>query len=172
MNRQNTESFINILLAEDNPADVRLLEEALFENDINIQLFSVPNGVEAVSFLKREGEYKNKPRPDLFILDLNMPKRNGFEVLREIKGDASLKCIPVLVLSTSENENDISDAYHWYANCYLIKPANFDDFYFLIKQLVNFWVKNVRLPTFNGYLQTDSEIRKKAKEIEIPQNTH
>jgi two-component system response regulator len=138
---------IRILLVEDNPGDVRLTKEALKEAKVRNQLFVVEDGVAAMEFLNREGEYTDVPRPDLILLDLNLPKKDGREVLEEIKQDSSLKRIPVVVLTTSHAEEDILRTYNLHANCYVTKPVDLDQFITIVKSIEDFWLTIVRLPT-------------------------
>lgn len=137
---------IEILLVEDNPGDVRLTQEALKEGKILNNLHMARDGVEAVSFLRREGEYEGSVRPDLILLDLNLPKKDGREVLMEIKKDEALRRIPVVVLTTSRAEEDIIRTYDCHANCYITKPVDFDQFINVIKSIENFWLSVVKLP--------------------------
>lgn len=137
---------IEILLVEDNPGDVRLTQEALKENKVRNTMSVVEDGVEAISFLRQEGNYSDAPRPDLILLDLNLPKKDGREVLAEIKNDPDLKRIPVVVLTTSKAEEDIIKMYDNYANCYITKPVDLDEFISIIKSIENFWVNIVKLP--------------------------
>lgn len=137
---------IDILLVEDNPGDVRLTMEALKEGKINNNLHIVGDGKEALDFLHRSKKYKNSVRPDLILLDLNLPKLDGREVLNKIKKDSSLKRIPVVVLTTSEDEQDIFDSYNKYANCYITKPVDLDQFVKIIKTIGKFWFSIVKLP--------------------------
>lgn len=145
MNAQHT-SPIDILLVEDNPGDVRLTEEALKEGKIRNNLHIVMDGKEALDFLRRSKKDKNFVRPDLILLDLNLPKLDGREVLHRIKKDSSLKRIPVVVLTTSEDEQDIFDSYDKYANCYITKPVDLDQFVKIIKTIGKFWFSIVKLP--------------------------
>ncbi|MEJ2143222.1 MAG: response regulator [Gammaproteobacteria bacterium] len=140
-------SGIRILLVEDNPGDVRLTREALKEAKVNNQLFVVEDGVEAMAFLRNEGEYADTPRPDLILLDLNLPKKDGREVLEEIKHDSELKRIPVVVLTTSRAEEDILKSYNLHANCYVTKPVDLDQFINIVKSIEDFWLTIVRLPS-------------------------
>lgn len=139
-------SRFEILLVEDNPGDVRLTEEVLREGKVRNRLSVTGDGVEAMSFLRREGKYAGAPRPDLILLDLNLPKKSGHEVLAEIKSDAGLKRIPVVVLTTSRAEEDIIKAYDRYANCYLTKPFDWERFVGVIKSVEDFWLTVVKLP--------------------------
>lgn len=136
-----------ILLVEDNPGDVRLTVEAFKEGKIKNNLSVAIDGVEAMAFLRKEGKYANATRPDLILLDLNLPKKDGREVLEEIKCDPDLKRIPVVILTTSEAERDIMKAYNLHANCYITKPVDLDQFVKIIKQIDKFWFMVVKLPT-------------------------
>lgn len=138
---------IRVLLVEDNPADARLTQEALAEGKVNNELRHVPDGVEAMAYLRREGEYENAERPDLVLLDLNMPRKDGREVLAEMKADPSLRQIPVVVLTTSKAEEDIIRSYDLYANCYITKPVDLDRFVEIVRSIEEFWFTVVRLPT-------------------------
>ena len=137
---------IEILLVEDNPGDVRLIEEVFKEGKIQNQLNVVCDGVEALDFLYQQGEFSNASQPDIILLDLNLPQKDGREVLKEIKTNENLKHIPVIVLTTSEAEQDIFKAYDYHANCYLTKPVNFEDFITILKSIENFWLSIVKLP--------------------------
>ena len=137
---------IEILLVEDNPGDVRLTQEALKEGKILNNLHMAKDGVEALSFLQRKGEHENAARPDLILLDLNLPKKDGREVLAEIKKDEELRGIPLVVLTTSRAEEDIIKTYDCHANCYITKPVDFDQFINVIKSIENFWLSVVKLP--------------------------
>ena len=146
MNISKNGKVAEILLVEDNPGDVRLTLEAFKEGKIINNLSVVKNGVEAMAFLRREREYVNAPQPDIILLDLNMPKMDGREVLAEIKKDESLRHIPVIVLTTSEAEQDILKSYDLYANCYITKPVDLDQFNTVIKSIKDFWLSIVKLP--------------------------
>lgn len=137
---------IEILLVEDNPGDVRLVQEALRENKIMNRITVAPDGVEAMKALRREGQYVASSRPDIILLDLNLPKKDGREVLAEIKEDASLKMIPVVILTTSQAEQDILKSYQLHANCYITKPVNLDRFIEVVKSVEDFWLTVVKLP--------------------------
>lgn len=137
---------VEILLVEDNPADVRLTEEILWEGKTDCRLHSCADGVEALAFLRREGSHAGAVTPDIIILDLNLPRKDGMELLFAIKNDAGLKRIPVLVLTTSESEQDILAAYDLHANCYISKPANLERFVEVIRAIENFWLTIVKLP--------------------------
>ncbi len=138
--------MINILLIEDCLADIRLTQEMLKESVIQNKIYVVKDGEEAISFLMKKGNYNKCPSPDLIFLDLNLPKKNGREVLIEIKSDPFLKSIPVLVLTTSTSDVDIITSYKLQANCYLNKPNDLDDFNKLLINIENFWFKKARLP--------------------------
>ena len=137
---------VEILLVEDNPADVRLTREALKENKLSNNLHVAVDGVEALNFLYKKGKFSKSPRPDIILLDLNLPKKDGREVLAEIKSDESLKRIPVVVLTCSQAEEDIVRSYDLHANCYVTKPPDLDQFMRVVKAIDEFWVAIVRLP--------------------------
>jgi two-component system, chemotaxis family, response regulator Rcp1 len=137
---------VDILLVEDNPGDVRLAQEALKESKVHNNMFVVGDGVEAMEFLRKQGKFASVPRPDLVILDLNLPRKNGREVLADIKSDNSLKRIPVVVLTVSRDEQDILKAYDLHANCYITKPIDFEQFLKITKTIEEFWLTIVRLP--------------------------
>ncbi len=137
---------VEILLVEDSPGDVRLTQEALKDSKLFNNLNVVPDGVEAMAFLRRQEQYTNAPRPDLILLDLNLPRMDGRQVLQEIKSDESLKRIPVVVLTTSSNETDIFITYNLHANCYISKPVDFTQFINVVKSIEHFWFSIVRLP--------------------------
>jgi chemotaxis family two-component system response regulator Rcp1 len=137
---------IEVLLVEDSPGDVRLTQEAFRDATVRTRLSVVTDGVEAMAFVKREGEYANAPRPDLILLDLNLPKMDGREVLALIKEDADFKTIPVVVLTTSGAEEDILRTYRLHANCYLVKPVDLNGFLSVVKSIDDFWLARVRLP--------------------------
>lgn len=138
---------VNILLIEDNPGDVRLTQEAFKEGKMNIQLNVVMDGVEALEYLHKNGEFADAIKPDLILLDLNLPKKDGREVLEVIKKDEQLMSIPVVVLTTSGAEQDISNSYRLHANCYLNKPIEFDKFFDIIQKVEDFWLSTTVLPT-------------------------
>ena len=138
---------IEILLVEDNAGDARLALEALREAKVHNNLSWVTDGVEALAFLRREDSYAQSPRPDLILLDLNLPRKDGREVLAEIKADENLRRIPVVILTTSQAEEDILKAYHLNANCYISKPVDLDQFMKVIKTIKEFWLTIVRLPS-------------------------
>lgn len=137
---------ITVLIVEDNPADIRLTQQAFAQQKIVSDLHAVLNGAEALKFLHQEGEYNYAPRPDIILLDLNLPLKNGYEVLDEVKNDPDLKSIPVVVLSTSSQKEDIADCYERYANCYITKPFDFKDFLGIVRQIESFWLNTVALP--------------------------
>jgi CheY-like chemotaxis protein len=137
---------IEILLIEDSPGDVRLTREALKEAKVLNRLSVATDGVEAMEFLRRRGRHADTPRPDLILLDLNLPKKDGREVLEEIKTDPSLKRIPVVVLTTSRAEEDVIRAYDLHANCYITKPVDFRQFIVVVQSIEDFWLTIVRLP--------------------------
>jgi CheY-like chemotaxis protein len=141
---------IEILLVEDNPGDARLTEEALKEGKVRNNLHMARDGVEAMAFLRREGTYKDAPRPDLVLLDLNLPRKDGREVLEEIKSDDKLKRIPVVVLTTSKAEEDVLRTYNLHANCYVTKPVDLEKFMVVVKTIDVFWLTVVTLPP-NGH---------------------
>ncbi|MBT9448097.1 MAG: response regulator [Desulfobacterales bacterium] len=146
MNIAKTVEPLELLLVEDNPGDVRLTEEALREGRVYNKIHVVDDGVEALAFLRREGRYADARRPDIILLDLNLPKKDGREVLEEIKSDKALKRIPVVVLTTSEAEQDILRVYNLHANCYVTKPLDLDQFMSVVKSIENFWLTVVKLP--------------------------
>lgn len=137
---------IDILLVEDNAGDARLAKEALKESKIRNTLHFVTDGEEASSFLKKEGKYKDSPRPDLILLDLNLPKKDGRELLNEIKQDSDLKRIPTVILTISKAEEDIIRSYNLHANCYITKPIDLDQFMKVVKSIEEFWLSIVKLP--------------------------
>src|SRR6267143_494508 len=137
---------VDILLVEDNPGDVRLMREALREAKFQNELYVAEDGVEAIAFLRRQGKYAGAVRPDLILLDLNLPRKDGLEVLAEIKEDADLKRIPVVVLTTSQAEADILRAYNLHANCYINKPVDIEQFLTVVKSIEDFWLAIVKLP--------------------------
>ena len=138
---------IQVLLVEDNPGDVRLTKEALKEGKLLNQLTVVGDGVEALSFLRKEGIYADALQPELILLDLNLPKKDGREVLAEIKADPNLRRIPVVVLTTSSSEEDILRIYDLHANCYITKPVDLEQFMGVVKSIEDFWVSVVKLPS-------------------------
>ncbi len=137
---------IEVLLVEDNPGDAQLTRIALEESKISIHLNVVEDGVEAMAFLRKQEKYVKAAHPDIVLLDLNLPRKDGREVLAEIKGDENLKRIPVVVLTTSQAEEDILKAYNLCANCYITKPVDFDQFVKIVQSIENFWFAIVKLP--------------------------
>ncbi len=137
---------IEVLLVEDSPGDVRLTQEAFREADVSIRLHVAADGLEAMAFLRKEGVYAQAPRPDLILLDLNLPRMDGREVLASIKEDEGLKSIPTVILTTSEAEADIAKSYQLQANCYLSKPVQLDAFESLVSSINDFWLTKVKLP--------------------------
>ena len=137
---------IDILLVEDNPGDVRLTQEAFKDAKVKNRLFVVQDGAQALRFLRKESEYADADRPDLVLLDLNLPKMDGREVLQEIKKDEILRRIPVIILTTSKADEDILRTYDLHANCYISKPVDLDDFITVIRTIENFWLTVVKLP--------------------------
>ena len=137
----------NILLVEDNPADVRITLEAFKEGKIKAKISVVKDGVEAMNFLKKKGSFSNDPLPDIVLLDLNLPKKDGREVLEEMKKDPDLKSIPVIILTSSKAREDIQKSYQLHCNCYLTKPVRLNEFETLITLINDFWLKVVELPS-------------------------
>lgn len=150
MNNHLNARPIDILLVEDNPGDIRLAKEALKEGKVRNNLFTVMDGVEAMLFLRKQEKYKDAVTPDLILLDLNLPKKDGREVLKELKSDDELKQIPIVILTTSEEEEDIIRSYNQYANCYITKPVELDKFIKVVKSIEDFWLTIVKLPTSDG----------------------
>ena len=138
---------IEILLVEDNPGDVELTREAFIDGKIGNRINVARDGVEALEYLRRKGIYANATRPDIVLLDLNLPRKSGLEVLSELKADPDLRSIPIVVLTTSRDEVDIARSYHEHANCYISKPVDFDAFMEVVQSLESFWLTIVRLPT-------------------------
>lgn len=145
MNRTAGKS-VQILLVEDNAADARLAREALDGAKVRNKLHWVKDGVQAMAFLRREGEHSDSPRPDVVLLDLNLPRKDGREVLAEIKSDADLRRIPVVILTISDDEEDILRSYDTHANCYITKPLDLDQFMRVVKSIEDFWLEIVKLP--------------------------
>ncbi|MBV9266623.1 MAG: response regulator [Acidobacteriaceae bacterium] len=137
---------VRVLLVEDNPADVGLVEEAFREGRLNYELHVAEDGVAAMNFLRKQGQFAGAPQPEIILLDLNLPKKDGREVLAEVKNDPKLREIPVIVLTTSDDEADVHRAYGLHANCYLTKPVDIDDFIRKIRSIEDFWLTFVRLP--------------------------
>ncbi len=146
MNIQDVGKVVEILLVEDNSGDIRLTQEAFKDGKIINNLSVVEDGEEAMDFLRRNGRFENAPKPDIILLDLNMPKKDGRTVLAEIKSDPELKNIPVIVLTTSQAEADILKSYDLHANCYITKPVELDEFFSVIRSIKDFWLSIVRLP--------------------------
>ncbi|MDN3511051.1 MAG: response regulator [Candidatus Jettenia sp. CY-1] len=146
MNSEARALPIEILLVEDSPGDVRLTQEALKESKLKNNLHVVGDGAEAMAFLRKKGKYAAVPRPDLILLDLNLPKKDGREVLTEIKTDNNLLHIPVVILTVSRSEEDILRSYGLHANCYIVKPIDFNQFISVVKAIENFWFTIVKLP--------------------------
>jgi CheY-like chemotaxis protein len=144
--KKNLKRFC-VLLIEDNPGDVRLTQEAFRESGNQIDLQVVMDGVEAVAYLLQEREYADSPLPDLILLDLNLPKWGGRQVLDKVKKDDRLKRIPIVVLTTSNAAADVSACYDLHANCFINKPVDFDNFFLIIQRIQDFWLKTVTLPT-------------------------
>ena len=143
---ENDTRSIEILLVEDNPGDARLTIEAMREAKMSNRITVVEDGVEAMAFLRRQGSFGEAPRPDLILLDLNLPRKDGREVLAEVKADPALKRIPVVILTTSRAEEDVLRAYDLHANCYVTKPVDLAQFMKIVSQIDEFWVKVVTLP--------------------------
>ena len=137
---------VEVLLVEDSLGDIRLTQEAFRESEVSINLHIATDGVEAMAFLKREGKHTGAPRPDMILLDLNLPKMDGRQVLARIKEDDSLKTIPTVILTTSEAEGDILKSYELHANCYLSKPVQLNAFENLVRSLSDFWLTKVKFP--------------------------
>lgn len=144
--RRSSGRPVEILLVEDNEGDVGLIEEVFEDGRINNNLHVAEDGEEAMEFLFQEGQYADAPRPDLILLDLNLPKKDGREVLKEIKEQDSLKLIPVVVLTTSKSEEDILKSYDLHANSYITKPVDFNQFMKVVKSIEDFWLEVVKLP--------------------------
>ncbi len=138
--------MIEILLVEDNPGDVRLTKEAFREGKIRNNLHVVEDGIEALAFVNREDDYADAARPDIILLDLNLPKKSGIEVLAEIKNDESLRRIPVVIMTTSAADQDILKSYDLHANCYIVKPVDLEQFLTVVQTIEDFWVTIVKLP--------------------------
>lgn len=141
-----TAAPIQLLLVEDSPGDVRLTREAFKDAQIHITLHVAPDGVDAMAFLKREGKHAGAPRPDLILLDLNLPKKDGRRVLEEIKGSVTLRTIPVVILTTSASEADVLRSYHLHANSYITKPVSLEGFLKVVQSIDQFWLSVVKLP--------------------------
>jgi len=137
---------VDVLLVEDSPGDVRLTREALRDANVQLTLHVASDGTEAMEFLAREGRFHDAPRPNLILLDLNLPRRDGREVLQAIKSDPQLLSIPVVILTTSASEADVMGSYRLHANCYITKPVDLDEFLEVLKSIERFWLSVVRLP--------------------------
>lgn len=138
---------VQILIVEDNPADARLVREVMRDSKILNEIRWVPDGVEAMASLRKQGKYTDAPRPNLIFLDLNMPRKDGREVLAEVKADPDLRRIPIVVMTSSQAEEDIARAYDHHANCYVRKPIDFEQFHSVVKTLENFWFSTVEIPS-------------------------
>lgn len=147
MHIQSVTKPIEVLLVEDNPGDAQLTRIALSDGKMCINLSLTEDGVDALAFLRKEGQYADAPRPDLILLDLNLPRKDGREVLAEIKADPSLRRIPVVVLTTSQSDTDILQAYELAANCFITKPVDFDQFVKIVQTIEDFWFTVVKLPS-------------------------
>ena len=150
MKLKDTGRSAEFLLVEDNPGDVRLTREALQESKVRNNLSVAGDGEEALKFLRRDSPYENAPRPDIILLDLNLPKKDGREVLSEIKSDPALRRIPVVVITSSEAEQDILQTYDLHVNCYVTKPVDLDQFIKVVRSIEDFWLTIVRLPSEDG----------------------
>ena len=149
MSDNNNTRPVEILLVEDNEGDILLTQEALADSKLCNTLHSVQDGEEAMKFLYNKGDYATKPQPDIILLDLNLPKKDGREVLKELKADDRLKKIPVVVLTTSQSEEDISKMYDLHANCYISKPIDMNQFIKVVQAIQDFWFSIVKLPSSN-----------------------
>lgn len=143
------EDSIKILLVEDNPADIRLIKEVFKDTDSNNEIFVVKDGVDVMDFLNQKSRFQDVPKPDIILLDLNLPRKDGREVLREIKENDDFKYIPIVVLTTSSSKEDVIKTYGNHANCYITKPVDFDRFLKVIKSIEDFWLKIIELPKMN-----------------------
>jgi CheY-like chemotaxis protein len=139
-------SQVEILLVEDNPADVRLIKETFKDFKVSNNLTVARDGMEAMAMLKKEGQYLDSVKPDVILLDLNLPRKNGFEVLEELRMDPDLRRIPVVILSTSDSEKDVMKSYDLHANCFVTKPVGLDEFIKIVMSIENFWLSVVKLP--------------------------
>ena len=137
---------LGVLLVEDDPGDVLIAKEALHAGHVDSRLEVVPDGVEALAYLRNEGQYADAPRPDLILLDLNLPRMDGRELLAKIKTDPDLRRIPIVVLTTSKAERDVLESYDLHANCYITKPVDVDAFFAVVRSIDSFWLAVVRLP--------------------------
>jgi two-component system, chemotaxis family, response regulator Rcp1 len=150
MNKHTKGKPIDILLVEDNEGDARLAKEAMRDSKVSNTIHHVPDGVEAMAFLRKEGNYADMPRPDLILLDLNLPKKDGREVLADIKADDVLKRIPVVILTVSNDEADVLRTYNLHANCYITKPIDLEQFIKVVRSIEDFWLTIVKLPNGTG----------------------
>ena len=148
MTLQSRGKPVEILLVEDNPGDVRLTREAFADASVSNNLSVVGDGEEALAFLRREGDYASAPRPDLILLDLNLPRKSGREVLEDVKNDPELLSIPIVVMTTSEAEGDILNSYYHHANAYVTKPVDLDRFIDVVSSIEGFWLTVVKLPPY------------------------
>ncbi len=146
MSSHSNGRLVEILLVEDNPGDVRLTKEAMKEGTIRNNLSVASDGVEAMAFLRREGKHADAPRPDVVLLDLNLPKKDGRSVLKEIKEDPNLRRIPVVILTSSKADEDVLNSYDLHANCYVTKPGDLEQFIEVVKSVEDFWLQIVKLP--------------------------
>ena len=146
MSSHSNGRLVEILLVEDNPGDVRLTKEAMKEGKIRNNLSVASDGVEAMAFLRREGKYADAPRPDVVLLDLNLPKKDGRSVLKEIKEDPNLRRIPVVILTSSKADEDVLNSYDLHANCFVTKPGDLEQFIDVVKSVEGFWLQIVKLP--------------------------
>lgn len=146
MHARSTPAHVRVLLVDDDPATARLTMEALRNDNSAPDLFLVNTGWAALQFLRHEGSFERAPRPDIVLLDLNLPQKSGIEVLRDIKNEPSLRDIPIIVFSTSEARSDISNSYRLYANCYVTKPVDFEDFLGTVHNIAEFWLHTAKLP--------------------------
>jgi chemotaxis family two-component system response regulator Rcp1 len=146
---------IKVLLVEDGRGDVRLMQEALRDSHPSVQLYVAISGEEAMAFLRRGASHAHAPRPDLILLDLNLPKMDGRDVLANIKADVRLRTIPIIVLTSSDAPEDIEKSYQLHANCYITKPPQLDEFERLVKSINEFWLKNVKLPKLPQYAKNE-----------------
>lgn len=149
---KNKMRLVEILLIEDNPGDVRLTKEAFKEGKLINNLHVVEDGIEALAYLRKQGKFKNEPQPDLILLDLNLPKKDGRELLAEIKEDQHFKHIPVVILTTSRAEADIIESYESHANCYITKPVDMNQFIKIVKSIEFFWFSIVKLPPNKNFV--------------------
>jgi CheY-like chemotaxis protein len=146
MNSSEVGKVVDILLVEDNPGDARLAIEAMKDSKVRNKIYHVSDGVEAMAYLRKQGKYANAVRPDIILLDLNLPKKDGREVLAEIKQDEDLKRIPVVILTVSKSEEDVLKSYNLHANCYISKPIDLNQFMTIVKSIEDFWLTIVKLP--------------------------